>query len=155
MIDSKRISIAILMFAAFVFMGQGCITLSFGAPKVQDGGMYSSEDKGEAWKQKVFAGIVKKKTQTISNANISKILFHPFNPKQIFAGISNGVILKSDDSGASWNALPSQADKAEIRDIIFHPNDPSFMIAVTPSSGIFKSADRGTTWMELISKETA
>lgn len=239
-IKSKKISIIVLIFAAFVFMGQGCITVSFGAKKVQDGGMYSSEDKGETWKQKVFVGVVKKKTQTISGANINKILFHPldskiiylgtttsgiqvssdsgeswksiltasgsvqaigldptstqilyvglggqiqkstdagatwtvvytqavsgysitavavdpFNARNIFAGASNGVILKSDDSGASWKALSGKIFPGAVNEILFHMSDPGFMVVITPTTGIFRSFDRGTVWSDVFSAET-
>lgn len=229
------------MFSTLVFMGQGCVSIRLGGQKIQDGGMYVSEDRGETWTQKVFAGTVKKKTQTISGANVGKILFHPldskliylgttnmglqvssdsgetwksiltssgsvaaigldptstqiiyvglgsqihkstdagvawtvvytqavagysissvavdpFNSRNIYAGTSNGNILKSDDSGASWKTLSSKTFPSEIKEIMFHGNDPSLMLAITPGSGIFKSPDRGNTWTDFISKETA
>ena len=143
MIGSKKISIAILMFAALVFMGQGCITLSFGAPKVQDGGMYSSEDKGEDWKQKVFAGIVKKKTQTISNANISKILFHSLDSKIIYLGTTNSGMLVSSDSGESWK--PILASSGSVQAIGLDPTSTQILY-VGLGGQINKSTDAGATW---------
>ena len=143
MIGSKKISIAILMFAALVFMGQGCITLSFGAPKVQDGGMYSSEDKGETWKQKVFAGVVKKKTRTISGANISKILFHPLDSKIIYLGTTNAGMLVSSDSGESWKSI--LASSGAIQAIGLDPTSTQILY-VGLGSQIKKSTDAGATW---------
>jgi len=140
---SKKISIIVLMFAAFVFMGQGCITLGFGAKKVQDGGMYSSEDKGETWKQKVFAGIVKKKTQTISNANISKILFHPLDSKIIYLGTTNSGMQVSLDSGESWK--PILASSGSVQAIGLDPTSTQILY-VGLGSQIKKSTDAGATW---------
>ncbi|MEK7130722.1 MAG: YCF48-related protein [Patescibacteria group bacterium] len=140
---SKKISIVILTFAALVFMGQGCITVGFGAKKVQDGGMYSSEDKGEIWKQKVFAGIVKKKTQTISNANISKILFHPLDSKIIYLGTTNSGMLVSSDSGESWKSI--LVSSGSVQAIGLDPTSAQILY-VGLGGQIQKSTDAGAAW---------
>lgn len=234
---SKKITFFSLLLASLTLMGQGCVSLNFGKTKIVDGGMFVSQDKGETWTQKVFAGAVKNKTQTISTANVSKILFHPldskviyintsnsgvwasvdagetwklvsvstgaigldptstqiiylgigsqiekstdggvtwatvytqgvsgyaitavavdpFNSRQIFAGSSNGVVIKSDDSGASWRTLGNKTFSGPINEIIFHLNDAGVMIVATPASGLFKSSDRGMTWSDLLSPDT-
>lgn len=143
MIKSKKISIIVLIFAALVFMGQGCITFSFGAKKVQDGGIYSSEDKGETWKQKVFAGVVKKKTQTISNANVSKILFHPLDSKIIYLGTTNAGMLVSSDSGESWK--PILASAGSVQAIGLDPTSTQILY-VGLGGQIQKSTDAGAAW---------
>src|SRR3989344_2403086 len=142
--SSKKISIAVLFFASLVLMGQGCVTLRFGGPApVQNGGVYVSEDKGEVWTQKVFAGVVKNKTQTISTANVSKFLFHPLDPKLMYLGTGNLGLRVSTDGAETWNSTLTGA--GAVNAIGLDPTSTQ-IVYVGIGGQIHKTTDGGTSW---------
>jgi len=61
--------------------------------------------------------------------------------------VSDYGILRSDDAGASWQALtlPSPPDSVKILAFAVNPKDAKQLVYATPSSVVF-SADGGATW---------
>lgn len=109
-------------------------------------GVYKSTDGGQSWTA-ANAGML--------DLRITALAIDPLNPQTLYAGSSNGDILKSTDGGASWveldptPALPRYSEPREIRDIVLNPQDPRFVILVADNSGPLVSRNGGETWQML------
>jgi photosystem II stability/assembly factor-like uncharacterized protein len=79
----------------------------------------------------------------------------PENPDTLLAGARGGLLYRSTDAGAHWNAIPfprSFADQLHV--IAVSPGQPSaWFLAVTPEakgeSGLYRSGSAGDSWTPL------
>lgn len=78
-----------------------------------------------------------------SMMNMFAVAVHPTNPNLVYAGKSNGQVVRSSDGGNTWTAASTGV--GTIWKITFHPADPSIMFAVG-TSGISKSINGGTSF---------
>lgn len=134
----KKITILLgSLLLGLVALGASC---SSGA---SDGGVLRSGDVGETWEHKVYVGQQKKKTVTISDVNVEKIVFDPDNSNIIYlAGKSDGIY-KTDSGGDQWRKLSLSSDR--IRDIVIDPQYTNNIYTVK-GNNIIKSVDSGETW---------
>lgn len=65
----------------------------------------------------------------------------------VYLGTSRGDILRSGDSGNSWQTVKRFDDA--IRKIIMSPRDSRIMFVATEKSGLFRTIDGGATWENL------
>jgi hypothetical protein len=82
----------------------------------------------------------------------------PADPDQIYAGVQDAAMFKSDDAGASWHELPGlrQHETASnwqpgagglcLHTILIDPTKPDRMFIAISAAGAFKSEDAGHTW---------
>ncbi len=124
-------------------------------------GVYKSLDGGGTWKR---AGLEK-------SEHIGKILVDPRDGSVVFAAAEGPLwssggergLYKSDDGGASWEAVLTLDEDTGVTDVEFDPRDPDVLYAASyqrrrqvwsllaggPGSGIHKSVDGGKTWRRL------
>jgi photosystem II stability/assembly factor-like uncharacterized protein len=139
-----------------ISIGNSVPFVSTGGPVA---GLFKSMDGGGSWNV-LDTGLA-------PNALISLIAIDPVTPSTIYVsappfgaptgagGPPVGVILKSTDGGASWNALGrGLPPPAFISYLAIDPVNPSTLYAVMPSfgsptPGIFKSTDGGQNWSAL------
>ena len=120
------------------------------------GGIYRSTDNCRTW-EIVNSGI--------PNLYVNTIVFHPSDPRIVFAG-SNGGVLKSTDGGTTWAIkrvgfppLVTFGLSAPVSAICVDPTDPGTVYAgigherdygrlraATVGGRILKSVDGGETW---------
>lgn len=71
-----------------------------------------------------------------------------FNSLVVYAGTSDGDILKSEDGGATWRIV-KRVDAVPITSIVFSPKDSRTVYVGTQGSGVWKTLDSGRTWLEI------
>jgi len=79
-----------------------------------------------------------------SEVQKSVIKFDPVNVNIIYIGTSTGRLLRSKDSGKTWEDITGTV-KGEIHDIAIHPMSPE-IIYVACAEGLFKTLNGGRTW---------
>ncbi len=121
---------------------------------VVGGGAFRSADGGATW-QALDLGLP-------SNSFISSLVVDPADPSRLYAlapiSQNNGppqmAILRSADSGQTWNPVPSALlGGASVTSLVISVTGPSLLCAIAPSgpsgTAIFKSSDGGDTWAPL------
>jgi len=98
-----------------------------------------SRDCGRIWKPVYDVPKVEQQVRAIAIA--------PNNRAKIYAGLSDGVLVVSQNAGESW-AVANRFESF-IRDIAIEPKNPSRMYVVTEKKGMWRSNDGGATWEEL------
>jgi photosystem II stability/assembly factor-like uncharacterized protein len=76
-----------------------------------------------------------------------------FNPTVLYAGTSEGDVLKSSDSGVSFQVVKRAA--APVSSIAIHPRDSRVLYVATRGEGIWKTMDGGQTWLPIIKQLSA
>ena len=79
--------------------------------------------------------------------------------RRIYAGYATGGVWKSDDNGASWQAIFENMPSTSIGDLAVAPSNPDIVWVGTgeanifrasmPGVGIYKSTDAGVTWQHM------
>ena len=67
------------------------------------------------------------------------------DPKNVYAGIRTGGILKSSDGGDTWAAADTGLTDPRITTLAVDPRDSRILYAST-AGGVFRSADGASTW---------
>jgi photosystem II stability/assembly factor-like uncharacterized protein len=70
-----------------------------------------------------------------------------FNPKILYAGTSQGDILRSDDGALTWRVL-RRVEGARINSLALDPKDSRVMYVATQGAGVLKTVDGGANWVE-------
>ena len=86
-------------------------------------------------------------TDTRSSANLTAIAVDQYNNSTIYAGNSEGDILKSVDGGTEWRAIKRLDDR--INKILIDENDTRVIYVATKSKGIFKTITAGADWLDI------
>ena len=77
---------------------------------------------------------------------ITYIAIDYYNSKNIYIGTSRGEIIKSLDTGGSWQTINRFKD--QILKIVINPFDTRLIFAATPKS-IYRSENSGSTWLDI------
>jgi len=101
--------------------------------------IYKSIDCGRFWTNIYFDSRLDKL--------ITNIAIDNSNPAIVYAGISSGDLIKSDNAGGTWNTIKRFEDK--IVKIIIDKFDSKNVYIATQGRGIYKTTDRGSTWVDL------
>lgn len=67
------------------------------------------------------------------------------NPKNLYASNADGV-LKSEDAGASWQAMNTGLSDTQVAALALHPTQPARLYVVTAHGTVFRSTDGTATW---------
>jgi photosystem II stability/assembly factor-like uncharacterized protein len=117
------------------------------------GQLYKSVDGGRSWFW-ASSGIQ-------SEAIVYTIAIDPVSPNTVYIGTRgasnngqepwNGIIYKSENGGANWYAVLTNAPEAWIQDwaysIAVHPTSPNIVFAAMHQNGVYRSLDYGNTWV--------
>lgn len=111
-------------------------------------GPYRSTDGGDTWERLGFPerGIV-----------IWSLVFHPANPKVMYAGAAPVGLYRSEDGGDNWTKLPSAFDPGHCPmnfptrtiGIAADASRPDELYVSLEVSGVIHSTDGGDTWTDL------
>lgn len=77
-------------------------------------------------------------TAATANSSVRGIALNPASPEQVAIGLSQGELILSNDSGATWRLVQSYNDR--INKIIWNQTG---LYVVVKGTGIFKSTDNG------------
>lgn len=101
--------------------------------------LIKSTDCSRTWSQIYYDNDLKVK--------INSIALDFNDEKNIYFGNSRGDVIKSYDSGGSWQTLARF--KNDVQKIVLSPQDSQVVFAATASKGIQRSTDGGNTWVDL------
>lgn len=124
-------------------------------------GLYKSVDGGKTWS---FSGLPEA-------GQIGKIRVHPKDPDLVYVAALGHIfgpneergIYRSQDGGATWEAVLQVSDTTGAINVVLNPHNPRevyaamwraerkpwSMISGSEDGGIFKSSDGGDTWKKL------
>ncbi len=102
--------------------------------------MYKTKDCARDWKQIYF--------EPRSNISFTRIAIDWYNPTILYAGTSDGDVLKSTDSGLFWQKI-KRVDGIAITGIVFDHTDSRIIYVATNGEGIWKTSDAGATWTQI------
>lgn len=95
--------------------------------------LYATLDGGETWAAVLAAAV-------LSSVNVAAV--DPVEPSTVYAGLANGVIVKSADSGSSWEVVSREfAD----RYVLAMALDTRALYVLTYEA-LFRSEDDGVSW---------
>jgi photosystem II stability/assembly factor-like uncharacterized protein len=115
------------------------------------GGLYLSQDYGEHWQMI---------QPSVPISHVAVIVYDPVDPQIVYAGTRGGTLLKSVDSGVTWQSIYTWPGIPDIVTIAVHPTHHEIALAGLMESargipggedGLFRSADGGHSW-ELLSE---
>lgn len=103
------------------------------------GKLFRTKDGGTTWRD-VY-------TEPGAGTVILSLAQSRQDPETIFAATSNGVVVRSMDSGETWKNVGSSL-KGPITEIVFDPKLPSRLYALSFEKNIFRSDDNGEIWID-------
>lgn len=109
--------------------------------------IYKRIVEGEEWKE-IY-------TEPADGTTISSLAISPFNPRILYAGTSNGVIVKSTDAGQNWINLKLSYDanfNSPITNIAFDSSNDSHILFASFQTGILETRNGGES-IENITKQ--
>ncbi len=109
--------------------------------------LFCSDDLGRTWSELAALRSVDTSKWNFPAppgvAHTKHIEFHPDDPYTMFVGIEQGGLLKSSDSGGSFQVISGMDD--DLHRTVINPLKPDEML-VTTGVGIYATADGGKTW---------
>ena len=102
------------------------------------GHIFKTEDGGLSFKD-VYVAIK-------PNYAVFDVAIDPRKPNVIWAATGEGLLLKSQDYGETWQL--AQEFGGILNSVIINPNNPGQMFVSSYSNGIFTSFDGGLTWTD-------
>ena len=68
-----------------------------------------------------------------------------YNPNILYAGTSDGDIVRSDNGGIAWKVV-NRVDGAKVLELVMDPTDSRVVYGLVDRQGLVKTADGGQTW---------
>jgi photosystem II stability/assembly factor-like uncharacterized protein len=101
--------------------------------------IFKSTDCGRYWEQ-VYV-------DTRRREHVLSLAVHLKKPQTVYAGLTTGDLVKSDDGGKRWETIARLPGK--ITRLIPHTLNPETFYLTVEKRGVSKSTDGGKTWQEL------
>lgn len=102
--------------------------------------VYKSEDCSRNWKPVYF--------ETVQGKYVTSLAISNRDTNIVYAGTSGGSLLKSVDSGVSWDAM--NRFNNHIKEILVLEDESAKTVyVVTQNKGVHKSEDEGSNWADL------
>ena len=104
--------------------------------------IFKSTDNGGQWKMIYLEALAEKSVKSLAVDLIDN--------KIIYAGMSDGRLLRSLDAGQSWeNWMEASFAGKNLSKIMINPKSPQWLFLVTPSNGIFRGDREGSEWVNI------
>ncbi|HPN96748.1 MAG TPA: lipoprotein [Candidatus Moranbacteria bacterium] len=143
----------ILLLIVFIAVLSGC---SFGAGTDSNDGttkeyilsqsVWKSTDGGKNWEAKNKTN----EKPAVTDLNVLKIAINPFDNRNIFVGLQNGGMIKTEDGGDTWKSTIFTSEKVYGLEIDPKDGRTMYVSGVWEDRGkIFKSEDKGENWKEI------
>jgi len=85
--------------------------------------------------------------ETKEETEVVEIVVHPISQNVIYAGLTDGRLIKSDNSGYGWSTVHEFGGR--IRQILINSKNPNIIYVFHDGGGAFKSEDAGQSWISL------
>jgi hypothetical protein len=83
----------------------------------------------------------------LEGTDVRCIASDPGNPMRVFAGTQGEGVLRSDDSGLTWQA--SGMDGEIVKSLVVSPHDSNTLFAGVKPAHLYQSQDGGRSWQEM------
>lgn len=133
----------LLLAAAVILLGQGCLGGSKPTAKGPDGGVFKTTDRGAAWTQKRVL-IEGAKGVSIGDTVVTTMAFDPQDRLAIYAGTEERGLIYTLDGGESWQTSKG-LPKARVESVAVDPKDKCTVYA-TMVNQIYKTVNCGRDW---------
>jgi len=100
--------------------------------------IFKSTDNGGQWKMIYLEALPEKAVKCLAVDLI--------DTKIIYAGMSDGRLLRSVDAGQSWESW-HDFEKKSLNKIMINPKSPQWLLVVTPTGGVFRGDRENTEWV--------
>lgn len=119
-------------------------------------GVFRSTDGGTSWENLQITTLPESSQWFLPyspRAGAARTLaIHPSSPKQIFAGIEQGGLLRSKDGGSNWSIENEKIHK-DVHELSLNPHDAQNMFVAT-GGGVYRTKDGGEHWKQLLNDYT-
>lgn len=102
--------------------------------------IYKTETCARDW-EKIF---FEPRTEVV----FTRIAVDSYNPTILYAGTSDGDILRSQDGGITWQKI-NRIDGVPVTSLVIDAKDTRMIYVGTSSDGIYKTTDSGATWTHI------
>lgn len=130
-------------------------------------GVYRSDDRGATWKKLPDVG-VKEHCKVVFDARVMRMVQHPTRPDEIYGALEVNGVIRSTDSGESWEDCSDHLIKLseqehlkskivsdtfaegmlDVHAVTICPAKPDEVILAL-RMGLFRSTDQGKTWVDM------
>ena len=116
--------------------------------------LYHSTDGGQSWEltaRNILSSVgIQLQDSDLSGPVMTAVAVDSQNPARLYAGVSPGGILISEDGGESWSRFSAgMPPELIVQAIIADAAHPGVIYAATVNNGVFRSQDSGETWVEI------
>jgi len=101
--------------------------------------IFKTEDANRTW-ENIYL-------ESADKVEITSLAINSFAHDIIFASLSDGRLIRSDNSGKSWKNIKNFGRK--IRQILINPYNPQIIYLVIEGDGIYRSLNQGKEWVSL------
>ena len=102
--------------------------------------IYKTENCGRDWTQTYF--------DPRSQIVFTQLIVDWYNPTILYAGTSDGDVVKSTDSGQYWQRI-TRVDGIAISGLVLDHKDSRILYVATQGDGIWKTTDAGASWTQI------
>lgn len=99
--------------------------------------IFKTSDCARTWSQMYF--------DPRTDKSFTSVVADWFNGRTVYAGTTEGDVLRSDDAGVSWRPV-YRAEGVRITGIALDSGDSRIVYVATDGSGLLKSVNGGQTW---------
>jgi len=85
--------------------------------------------------------------ETKEETEVVEIVIHPIFQNVIYAGLTDGRLIKSDNDGYSWSTV--YKFDGRIKQILINSKNPNIFYVFHDGGGVFKSETAGQNWFSL------
>lgn len=123
----------------------------YGIARVANGGILLARElqgRGRIWKSE-DGGATFRETYSAATEGIqiSALAVSPVNSSVVLAGLSDGLLIRSEDGGETWSSLTTFGNPIQL--LAFARNSDSIMFGVLEGRGLIRSTDGGAEFEEM------
>lgn len=107
------------------------------------GKIYVTENGGDEWRE-IY-------TEPGPGSVITALALHPVDRNVLYAGTSEGVVIKSTDSGETWKNVVMAS--APVTQILYEPSQRELVVLALFKKGVAISTDSGNSFEEFVSSD--
>ncbi len=102
--------------------------------------LYSSNDCMRTFDSETYV-------ENREDVGVVQIAVDWFSDRNVWIGLSNGDVLKSEDGGGTWRTVLKTNE--EVSGILIHNKDSRNVLVSTFDKGVYKTQDGGATWAQV------
>jgi len=137
---------SILISAALVLIGAGCVQFSGSATSGLDGGVFKSADRGATWVQKSAIATTEGQ-RSIGSLNITALAQDPADAKALYAGTDSQGLFFTLDAAESWQHV-SELGRIRVNAVAVSAGNKCHVFVAT-GNRVLRSTDCSRSWQNV------